>query len=394
MTQRSSPLRLGFVGLGHRAQQFIREQLDGDARASVHALYDRDRARVAAFVAGYEEAQRPQICASIDELLDAGIDALFVFTMWESHVDFCVRAMRRGIPAACEVGAAYSLMELEELVRVHEETGVDVHYLENGCYGRDELLLLSLVRSGALGQIQHAEGLYLNDGRRAYSGEVQAMGGFRELRLRDADLYPSHVLGPLAVLLDINRGARILSVSSSSTSALGIGDYLAAQGLDDPQPHRGGQALGDHILTVLRLSSGATIALSSSMTLPGDYQRSLTLRGTRGYYDGRSREVVLVAPNQSLSRYSLDDPAFRKQYEHPLWREETRGDFRGMDGQLVSAVLERLAKRDAPAIDVYDMASWRALTVLSEQSILSGGSPQMMPDFTRGRWMTRTAWTP
>ena len=45
-------------------------------------------------------------------------------------------------------------------------------------------------------------------------------------------------------------------------------------------------------------------------------------------------------------------------------------------------------KTDMP-IDVYDAAVWMAVSVLSEQSILLGGAPQAMPDFTEGAWQTR-----
>ena len=40
-------------------------------------------------------------------------------------------------------------------------------------------------------------------------------------------------------------------------------------------------------------------------------------------------------------------------------------------------------------IDVYDMAAWMSITPLSEQSILTGGTPQPIPDFTRGKWLLR-----
>ena len=40
-------------------------------------------------------------------------------------------------------------------------------------------------------------------------------------------------------------------------------------------------------------------------------------------------------------------------------------------------------------IDVYDAAAWMAVTALSEQSIATGGMPQLIPDFTDGKWITR-----
>ena len=43
----------------------------------------------------------------------------------------------------------------------------------------------------------------------------------------------------------------------------------------------------------------------------------------------------------------------------------------------------------APPIDVYDAATMMAITPLSERSIAGGGEPQVVPDFTSGRWLRR-----
>jgi hypothetical protein len=40
-------------------------------------------------------------------------------------------------------------------------------------------------------------------------------------------------------------------------------------------------------------------------------------------------------------------------------------------------------------LDVYDLASWYAITPLSEKSIKENGAPQEIPDFTNGKWKGR-----
>ncbi|MDI9469233.1 MAG: Gfo/Idh/MocA family oxidoreductase [Bacillota bacterium] len=242
----TKPLKLGIIGLGQRARQVFNNQLLHHDLARVHALCDSDPERLETARREYPDwLPPPQYCATVDELLETGIDLLFVFTMWDSHVDLCIRSMRRGIPVACEVGAAHSLEELDELVRVQRETGVFVHYLENCCFGADALLMLRLVREGALGSVVHAEGLYINDGRRLYGGEVSAMGGNRVFRRRNADLYPTHVLGPLAKILGVNSGNRILTVSSFASKSRGVDQYLADVKIPDPVGYDGGVQLGD-----------------------------------------------------------------------------------------------------------------------------------------------------
>ena len=40
-------------------------------------------------------------------------------------------------------------------------------------------------------------------------------------------------------------------------------------------------------------------------------------------------------------------------------------------------------------IDVYDAATWMAITPLSEKSIACGSAPVEIPDFTRGKWVLK-----
>jgi hypothetical protein len=58
-----------------------------------------------------------------------------------------------------------------------------------------------------------------------------------------------------------------------------------------------------------------------------------------------------------------------------------------MDFFVVNDFIE-CTKKNAPyPMDVYDMATWYAITPLSERSIEQGSAPQEIPDFTRGKWM-------
>lgn len=82
--------------------------------------------------------------------------------------------------------------------------------------------------------------------------------------------------------------------------------------------------------------------------------------------------------------------AYEEAYEHPLWRqyliEGVRGGHEGMDWLEFQIFFEALEKGTDMPIDVYDAASWMAVTALSEQSIQKGGAVVEVPDFTGGRW--------
>ena len=61
----------------------------------------------------------------------------------------------------------------------------------------------------------------------------------------------------------------------------------------------------------------------------------------------------------------------------------------GMDWFAYKAFVDALKNGTPMPIDVYDGATWQAVSVLSEMSIKAGGAPQSMPDFTNGRWFKR-----
>ena len=60
-----------------------------------------------------------------------------------------------------------------------------------------------------------------------------------------------------------------------------------------------------------------------------------------------------------------------------------------MDFFLINSFVHHARENTDPPFDVYDAATWMAITPLSEQSIAAGSQPMPIPDFTRGRWMNR-----
>ena len=72
-------------------------------------------------------------------------------------------------------------------------------------------------------------------------------------------------------------------------------------------------------------------------------------------------------------------------------RRDVMAGHGGMDFFAFHHFVECAKRNIAPQIDVYDAATWLAITPLSEASIATGSSPQAFPDFTRGRWTERKA---
>ena len=84
---------------------------------------------------------------------------------------------------------------------------------------------------------------------------------------------------------------------------------------------------------------------------------------------------------------------YLEQYDHPIWKDYLKQDLHddhgGIDYLVLKAFLYSVQHGIETPIDIYDAASWMAVTCLSEQSISMGSMPVAFPDFTNGKWVCR-----
>ena len=137
--------------------------------------------------------------------------------------------------------------------------------------------------------------------------------------------------------------------------------------------------------------------LTLDMTLPRYYSRNFTVQGTKGLYGEKTRSIFLDEDHKDnhwdWKPQWNNVENYREKFEHPIWRkfinDGVRGSHGGMDTLIFDAFFTALQEGHPMPIDVYDMAAWRCISALSEQSIQKGGAAVAIPDFTNGKWMYR-----
>ena len=413
MTDGVDTLRVAILGSGFRGQSHIRELL-GQPGVTVTAIADIDPRMIAYTHEQFDAAglERPAVYDRGPEdylrlLAEAPVDAVIIATPWRWHTVMATAAMRAGKYTGLEVGGAFSLDECWDLVRTHEETGTHLFFLENVCYRRDVMAVLNMVRQGLFGELLHLEGGYqhdlravkFNDGESAYGKGVEfGEKAFHEARwrtlhsrYRNGDLYPTHGLGPVATMIDINRGNRFVSLTSMATQSRGLHKYVVDQAGPD-HPNAGVDfKLGDIVTTMLSTANGQVVVLHHDTNSPRPYSLGFRVQGTEGLWMDINGSLHLQG--KSPEHQWEDAAAYLNRYDHPYWKRDGElaagAGHGGMDYFLIQDFV-RVARANArPPLDVYDGATWLAVTPLSEASIAAGGSLQQFPDFTRGRWMDR-----
>ncbi len=395
-------LRIGMVGMGCRGYEVMKTVLgvDGVALTCVCDLYP-DRTEKARVKAEKMQGFSPRVTDDWHTMTDKKeLDAVLVTCSWEPHIEMAVAFMEAGIPVGVEVGGAYSVEDCFLLVRTFERTGTPVMLLENCCYGRYELMVMNMAEQGLFGEIVHCEGGYRHDLRREITfGKENRHYRLRNYLARCCENYPTHELGPISQILHINRGNRMLSLVSVASKAKGLHDYIGRTENADRSLLERDFAQGDVVTTIIKCANGETVTLTLDTTLPRAYSRQFTVQGTRGMYSEENNSVYLDTDHDESMHFSWkkqwnNAESYLERYEHPIWREfladGLRGGHGGMD-YLVYRDFVRCVRKGLPMpIDAYDMASLMCISALSEQSIAMGGAPVAIPDFTSGRWLTRT----
>lgn len=210
-------IKIGYIGLGCRGKDLL-ENIVLAQKEQVVAVCDvyEDRAREGAKVV--EAAGQPTPFASTDYkdiIANEEVNTIIIATAWESHVEIALAAMYAGKAVAMEVGGAYSLEDCYKLVDAYEKTKTPFMFLENCCFGRRELMVLNMVDQGVLGEVVHCAGGYQHDLRDEIAfGKENRHYRLRNYLSRNCENYPTHDLGPIAKILNINHGNRMLTLSS------------------------------------------------------------------------------------------------------------------------------------------------------------------------------------
>lgn len=329
-------------------------------------------------------------------LANEKLDALFIATTWITHARIAVAAMNAGLNVAFEVGGAASIEECWELVRTSERTGKFCMLLENCCFDRKEMALFRMVKEGLFGEVVHCEGGYRHDLRDEISlGRENIHGRLYNFQHRNGELYPTHQLGPISKLLGINRGNRMLTLTSMASKSRGLNVWIGENKGKDYDIYGYPFNEGDVVTTIIKCANGETITLTHDCCLPRPYSRNYIIQGTKGIFMEISDKNSLLALDGVTEYTHAWEPFYDhiEKFEHPLWSKYTKEGVKaghgGMDYLVLSAFVEAARDELVPPIDVYDTAAWMAITCLSEQSIAMGGMPVPIPDFTNGMWIDR-----
>lgn len=362
------------IGAGYRGQRLLR-LMQGIEAYNVTAVFDpaavfHTDGMLEVYTEGPEDYKR-MIAVQHPELV-------VIASPWHFHVEQALYALEQGCHVAMEIKGGFCLGEYDPLIEVASRKGLRIYPLENAVFTRENMAMLQLVQAGVLGQLVALRGGYRHDLRDMLVDEQGNLGNpnkpegiwrSRFYLTENGDLYPTHGLAPLCLAAGVGRTDRIAELTSFSSRACGLNEFVAHRGGTSPLP----VSMGDIVITQMRTEAGVLITLTHDTTLPRPRSLDFELQGSKGIWRGEFRQIYV----ESESPYETweDDEKYIARYEHICWQKWGKEALiqdvhhQGMDYIMLRMLAADFRGEMTYPITAGDLALWTSVSPYSKLSI-------------------------
>lgn len=362
------------IGAGYRGQRLLR-LMQGIEAYNVTAVFDpaavfHTDGMLEVYTEGPEDYKR-MIAVQHPELV-------VIASPWHFHVEQALYALEQGCHVAMEIKGGFCLGEYDPLIEVASRKGLRIYPLENAVFIRENMAMLQLVRAGVLGQLVALRGGYRHDLRDMLVDEQGNLGNpskpegiwrSRFYLTENGDLYPTHGLAPLCLAAGVGRTDRIAELTSFSSRACGLNEFVAHRGGTSPLP----VSMGDIVITQMRTEAGVLITLTHDTTLPRPRSLDFELQGSKGIWRGEFRQIYV----EGESPYETweDDEKYIARYEHICWQKWGKEALiqdvhhQGMDYIMLRMLAADFRGEMTYPITAGDLALWTSVSPYSKLSI-------------------------
>jgi hypothetical protein len=393
-------VRIGYIGIGGRGLASVTRMrlIEGvEIKAMCDILPDRVEMGQQALKEVGMPAARAYAGSEViwrEMCQDPDLDLIYIATPRNLHAEMCVLSMESGKHAVTEVPAVQSIDDAWKIVETSEKSRKHCMMLENCTYDFFELLVLNMARQGFFGEIVHADGGYIHDQRDINVGKDKPWRLDTFIN-RNGNIYPTHGLGPVCQVLNINRGDKLDYLTSMSSNDYTMDQKIADLAEKDEyyRKYVNKWKLGNVNTSVIRTLKGKTIMLQYNISNPRPYSRIQTIVGTKGI-----SQKYPEPPRIAVEHAWLNDEEMGKLVEKytpkivSLVGEMAKkvGGHGGMDFLMDWHLIDCLRNGIPLDMDVYDAATWSSIVPLSEWSVANGSQPIPVPDFTCGSFVKNT----
>ena len=144
-------LKIGIAGFGKMGQIRATEILK-NKKTKLIAIFEQ--------YGEVSDTKDIKLCSEYDELLEQDLDAVFICAFNDVAADYTIKAMKKGLHVFCEKPPAHTIAELNEVIKVEEETKKILKYGFNHRLHYSVIEAKKLIDSGSMGKLLWMRGVY------------------------------------------------------------------------------------------------------------------------------------------------------------------------------------------------------------------------------------------
>ena len=362
-------IKVGIFGVG-RGMDLAKDFMLLGADIAAICDFNKERLDAAAKKVGTDTA----IYSDFDSFIEHDLDAVVLANYFHEHAPFAIKCFKKGIHVFSECISNGTMAEGIELLKAFEKSNSIYMLAENYPQMIFNREMKRVCDNGTLGKILYAEGEYNHPAdpndvkfKKTYNYFPEHWRNFLP-----RSYYITHSLGPVMWA----TGATPKKVTSFAAFAPIEGDVPTAS------------FSGDRVSIVTTQNDDGSIFRITGCAAFGGHHNAYRICGTEGQIEnlrGMGNKVMLRYNGWSKPE-GMDDVNL---YE-PKWNDPDEEIFKtsghgGGDYLTARVFLDCIKKGKQPEhpFDIYSAINMSSVATLAHRSMLEGGKPYDIPDFTK-----------
>ena len=362
-------IKIGIFGVG-RGMDLAKDFMLLGADIAAICDFNEERLEEATKKIGKDTA----VYSDFDSFIEHDLDAVVLANYFHEHTPFAIKCFEKGIHVFSECISNGTMAEGIELLKAFEKSNSIYMLAENYPQMIFNREMKRVCDGGTLGKILYAEGEYNHPGDPYDITFKKTYNYFSEhwRNFLPRSYYITHSLGPVMWA----TGATPKKVTSFASFAPIEGDAPTAS------------FSGDRVSIVTTQNDDGSIFRITGCAAFGGHHNAYRICGTEGQIEnlrGMGNKVMLRYNGWSKPE-GMDDVNL---YE-PKWNDPDEEIFKtsghgGGDYLTARVFLDCINKGKQPEhpFDIYSAINMSSVAILAHRSMLEGGKPYDIPDFTK-----------
>lgn len=353
-------IRIGVFGAsrGHEIIDICRK----NGETEIVAVCDKEKS----VLERYKKINGLKTFEKFEDFIECEMDGVVLANYANEHAPFAIECLKKGLHVLSEVLPFASLKEAVELVEAVEKSGAIYSYAENYCYMPAITEMKKTYQSGALGELEYAEGEYVHNCEPIWP-DITYGDPNHWRNNKPANYYCTHSIGPVLFVTKL----RPVSVTGFE---LPFSGRMARMGCKS----------GTSGIEMLTLENGAVVK-----SVHGNLDKDsvwYSLYGEKGRmesarYDAKNGEMRTLYKNIDTCEGVWDGKSVKTTPLDDLHEKaEGCGHF-DSDYYPLHYFIEAIkGNKNAEIIDVYSACDFALPGILAYYSVLDGGKPKEIPN--------------